>query len=339
MTPPVALALEQVRVRYGATVAVDGVSLAVNRGEVVGLLGPNGSGKSSTLAAAAGVLDPAAGTITVDGVRRDRDPRGFAARVGLVPQEPALYDELTAEANLRFFARLHGLTGCGLNVRVEKVLAFAKLADRRDDRVGTFSGGLKQRLNLAVALLHDPVVLLLDEPTAALDPASRDALFAELHELRDRGHAILLTTHHLDEAENGCDRVAVLDRGRLVACGKPAELLRSRPGGRAVLYAQLREFLPRFFVKGLKRRVGRGVEVEVTGRRLRLAADTQEQLGRALAAVLADGIAVDGFRTPPGRLEHLLRGGPPPAAAEAPRTADVLPMPFPPPGWDDADAA
>jgi ABC-2 type transport system ATP-binding protein len=219
---------------------------------------------------------------------------------------------------------------------VERALAFARLADRRDDRVGTLSGGLNQRLNLAVALLHDPVVLLLDEPTAALDPASRDALFAELHHLRDGGHAILLTTHHLDEAEHGCDRIAVLDRGRLVACGKPSELLRCRPGGRAVLYAQLREFLPRFFVKSLKRRVGRGVEVEVTGRRLRLAADTHEQLGRALGVVLADGIGVDGFRTPPGRLDHLLRGGvPEPVEGSRPVLA---PLPFPPPGWD-AEAA
>lgn len=331
MTGPVALALEGVRVRYGPTVAVDGVSLHVHRGEVVGLLGPNGSGKSTILAAAAGVLDPFAGTVAVEGVRRDHDPDGYARRVGLVPQEPALYDELSAEANLHFFGRLYGLNKHDLRVRVEAALTRAKLADRRRDRVGTFSGGMRQRLNLACALLHAPAVLLLDEPTAALDPASRDSLFATLHELRDAGHAVLLTTHHLDEAEHGCDRIAVLDKGRVVASGKPTELLRVMPAGRAVLYGHLRERLPRFFVKSLRRRAGAGVELEVTGRRLRLAAATQEGLGRALAVVLADGVVLETFRTPPGRLEHLLRGGP----AEPAAPLALAPMPFPPPGMDE----
>ncbi len=333
MTGPVALALDDIRVRYGPAVAVDGVTLHVRRGEVVGLLGPNGSGKSTTLAVAAGVLDPAEGTVEVDGVRRAQDPDGFARRVGLVPQEPALYDELPAEANLTFFGRLYGLAGYDLRARVESALARARLSDRRRDRVGTFSGGMRQRLNLACALLHDPAVLLLDEPTASLDPASRDTLFRALHDLRDAGHAVLLTTHHLDEAEHGCDRIAVLEKGRLVACGKPAELIRVQPAGRAVLYAHLRERLPRFFERGLRRRIGPGVELEVTGRRLRLAAATQQELGRALAVVLADGIVLETFRTPPGRLEHLLRGGQ--AESAPPADAALAPMPFPPPGMED----
>ena len=311
MTAPAALTLDDLRVRYGRHWAVDGLTLHVAAGEIVGLLGPNGSGKSSTLAAAAGVLDPAGGAVRIDGVGRANDPAGFARRVGLVPQEPALYDELSAEANLRFFGQLYGLAGGDLRRRVGRGLDRARLGDRAGCRVGTFSGGMKQRLNLAVALLHDPAVLLLDEPTAALDPASRDALFADLHDLRAAGHAVLLTTHHLDEAENGCDRIALLDHGKLVACGTPHELIRSGPGtGRAVLYAQLRDLMPRFFVRSLRARVPGGVDVEVTGRRLRLAAPTHEELGKALAVVLADGIAVDGFRTPPGRLEPLLRGRP-----------------------------
>lgn len=303
-----ALSLDNVRIRYGTHPAVAGVSLRVEQGEIVGLLGPNGSGKSSTLLAAAGVLDPCEGTVVVNGVRPADDPQRFARAVGFVPQEPALYDELTAEANLTFFGRLYGLCGRELSRRAEWALAQAKLVERRGDRVSTYSGGMKQRLNLACALVHDPSVLLLDEPTASLDPASRDALFQTLHELRERGHAILLTTHHLDEAEHGCDRILVLDKGKVVASGTPAELIRTQPAGRAILYAQLRERVPSFFVRSLRQRIGAGVEVEITGRRLRLAADTQETLGRALAVVLADGIVLETFRTPPGRLEHLLRG-------------------------------
>lgn len=306
MTAPVALTLEDIHVRYGQKTAVDGLSLTVHRGEIVGLLGPNGSGKSSTLAAAAGVLDPIIGTVAIDGVCRTRDPEGYAAHVGLVPQEPALYDELSAEANLLFFGRLYGLTGCKLRYRVECALERSRLADRARDRVSSFSGGMKQRLNLACALLHDPSVLLLDEPTAALDPASRDALFADLHELREAGHAILLTTHHLDEAEYGCDRILVLEQGRVAACGKASDLIRHQPAGRSIVYAHMRDVLPRFFIKTLRHKVGPDVAIEVTGRRLRLAAVDQVALGRALARVLAEGIILESFRTPPGRLEHLL---------------------------------
>jgi ABC-2 type transport system ATP-binding protein len=323
MDGPVALALHDLRVRYGPRLAVAGLTLTVRAGEIVGLLGPNGSGKSSTLAAAAGVLDPAGGWVSAGGVRRDADPRRFARLVGLVPQEPAVYDELSCEANLAFFGRLYGLGGDDLRVRVERGLRFARLGDRRRQPAGTLSGGLKQRLNLACALLHDPAVLLLDEPTAALDPASRDGLFAELHQLKERGHAILLTTHHLDEAEHGCDRVAVLRDGVLTACGTPGELARGGVCGRAVLYAHLRERLPKFFRTSLRRRVGRDVQVEITGRRLRLSAPTQERLGEALAVVLADGITLDAFRSTEGRLDHLLRGTPAPASAPAPDEATV----------------
>ena len=221
MTHSTALLLDSIRVRYGPRLAVDGVSLAVNRGEIVGLLGPNGSGKSTTLAAAAGIIDPFEGTVSIDGVRRDQSANRYAHRVGFVPQEPALYDDLSAEANLQFFGRLYGLRGLTLRDRVNDALFRARLDDRRAARVSTFSGGMKQRLNLAAALLHEPTVLLLDEPTAALDPVSRDNLFAVLHDLREQGHAILLTTHHLDEAEHGCDRIAILEAGKLVACGKP----------------------------------------------------------------------------------------------------------------------
>jgi ABC-2 type transport system ATP-binding protein len=302
-----ALSVVGVRVRYGDQLALDRLSLDVHRGEIVALLGPNGSGKSTTLAVAAGILDPIEGTVVAGGIRRAADPTGYANQVGLVPQEPALYEDLSAEANLLFFGRLYGLSGYDLRCRVAIALDRVRLTDRGQDRVGTYSGGMKQRINLAVALLHDPPLLLLDEPTASLDPKSRDALFADLHRLRDAGHAVLLTTHHLDEAETSCDRIVVLDKGTVVADGKPCDLVRHNATGRAVLYAHLREPLPVFFLKGLRKRLGSSVEVEATGRRLRLAADTQEKLGRALALVLSDGIVLETFRTPPGRLETLMR--------------------------------
>ncbi len=316
MSSAQALSLAGVRVRYGKTLAVDGLSFELNRGEIAALLGPNGSGKSTTLAVAAGILDPEVGRVRACGIERNANPDAYARSVGLVPQDPALYEELSAEGNLLFFGRLYGLHGYDLRCRVAIALDRVRLNDRARDRVSTYSGGMKQRVNLAIALLHDPPLLLLDEPTASLDPKSRDLFFADLHRLREAGHAILLTTHHLDEAETGCDRIVVLDRGRVAASGRPHELIRHQGHDRAVLYGHLREPLPHFFVRGLRKRLGKSVEVEVTGRRLRLAADTQELLGKALAMVLADGIVLDTFRTPPGRLETLLRN-PSPQPEEA----------------------
>ena len=310
MTLPVTLSLVDVCVRYGARVALDRVSLDVCRGEIVGLLGPNGSGKSTTLAVAAGVRDPLGGTVTVEGRTRAADPSAYALRVGLVPQEPAVYDELTASDNLAFFGRLYGLSGPDLRRRVVRVLSRVKLSDRAGHRVSTFSGGMKQRLNLAAALLHDPPVLLLDEPTAALDPASRDSLFADLTRFRDDGHAILLTTHHIDEAESGCDRVAVLDAGKLVACGPPSALLRPKLKDRAVLYGHLRTRPPKFLERAIRRRLGSSARLEVTGRRLRLSAETSEELGQALATLLAEGVELEAYRTPAGALELALRADP-----------------------------
>lgn len=309
MPLPVALSLTDVRVRYGPRTAVDGVSLEINRGEIVGLLGPNGSGKSSVLAVAAGVINPREGRVAVDGISREADPVAYAHRVGLVPQECGLYDEFTAADTLIFFGKLYGLAGSELRRRVARVLGRVRLTERAGQRVQTFSGGMKQRLNLAVALIHDPLVLLLDEPTAALDPASRDAFFADLTQLRDDGHAVLLSTHHLDEAELGCDRVAVLNRGRLMACGKPADLLRCQSDDRPVLYGHLRNRPPKFLERAIRGRLEPGVELEVTGRRLRLTAGTAEDLGRALASLLAEGLELEAYRTPAGTLERVLRDG------------------------------
>ena len=218
------LSLRDVTLRYGDRVAVRGLSLGVRRGEVLGLLGPNGSGKSSTLAAIAGSLPPARGTIQICGRCERDDPMGYRRLLGLVPQDLALFDDLGCAQNLSFFGRLYGLAGRALKRRVEEVLDLVRLADVARRPVRTFSGGMKRRLNLACAVLHRPALLLLDEPTVGLDLAARDAVFAILRRLRDEGCGLVFATHHLEEAERLCDRLAILDRGALLALGTLDEL-------------------------------------------------------------------------------------------------------------------
>jgi ABC-2 type transport system ATP-binding protein len=228
------LAIHDLTIRYGPSIAVDGLCLEVRRGEVVGLLGPNGSGKSSTIAAVAGLLTPHEGDVRVLGLCHRTDPLACRRAIGLVPQELAFYEDLSAQANLSFFGRLYGMRGRHLRQRVAEALDFVCLAERASCPARTLSGGMQRRLNLACALLHEPALLLLDEPTVGLDVQSRDAIFSSLRALRARGHALVFTTHHLEEAERLCDRVTILDRGRLVAAGTVAELCRGwdAPGWR-----------------------------------------------------------------------------------------------------------
>jgi ABC-2 type transport system ATP-binding protein len=214
-------------------VAVDGLSLEVARGEVFGLLGPNGAGKSTTIGMAVGLITPDEGSVEIEGAGA---PTLAAARMhlGVAPQELALYEELTGEENLRFFGKLHELTGTQLRERVDAVLELVGLSPRRGDRVKGYSGGMKRRLNLAAALLHDPPLLLLDEPTAGVDPQSRNNLLEVVRELARRGRTIIYTTHYMEEASKLCDRVGIIDRGRLLALGTVAELTQ-RHGGKSVV--------------------------------------------------------------------------------------------------------
>jgi ABC-2 type transport system ATP-binding protein len=227
------LALRDLHKRFGQRVAVDGLSLEVRRGEILGLLGPNGAGKSTTIHMAVGLLDPDRGAVDVDGRGSPRNP-GVRRLLGVAPQAIALYDALTPEENLRFFGRVQGLSGRTLDGRVEWALAFAALADRRRDRSGELSGGMKRRLNLAAALVHDPPLLLLDEPTVGVDPQSRNAILERVVELRGAERAIVYTTHYMDEAARICDRIAIVDHGRMLALGTVADLV-ARHGGDPIL--------------------------------------------------------------------------------------------------------
>ena len=222
------LTLENVRKTYRkraeTIVAVDDLSLSVERGEVFGLLGPNGAGKSTTINLAVGLLSPDGGRITVGGQGRP-DQESVRRRLGVAPQALALYDLLSGEENLRFMGELYGLSGARLRERVQWALDFVGLVDRRRSRVETYSGGMKRRLNLAAAIVHDPELVLLDEPTVGVDPQSRNQIFDNILALKQLGRTIIYTTHYMEEAERLCDRVAVIDRGRLLALGSVPQLL------------------------------------------------------------------------------------------------------------------
>jgi ABC-2 type transport system ATP-binding protein len=218
------LVIDHLCVRYGPTVAVAELCLQIQPGEIFGLLGPNGSGKSSTLGAIIGDRPVAKGTITVLGQSAADDPLTYRRRIGLVPQELALYEELTAEQNLLFFGRLFGLHGNELKTRVSQVLDFVQLTEQAKRPARTYSGGMQRRLNLGCALLHRPALLLLDEPTVGLDIQCREAIFENLRQLKEQGTALVFTTHHLQEVEQLCDRIAIMDHGQLMMQGTIHEL-------------------------------------------------------------------------------------------------------------------
>jgi ABC-2 type transport system ATP-binding protein len=230
------LALTDLAKRFGDVVALDGVSLALGRGEVFGLLGPNGAGKSTLVSIVAGLSRPDRGEVSIAG--QPPASSRVRTRIGIAPQALAIYDPLSAAENLAFFAGLYGLSGRRRRDRVDTALAFAGLSDRRDDRVATFSGGMKRRLNLAVAIVHEPDLLILDEPTVGVDPQSRNAIFEGIRALRGRGVCILYTTHYMDEAERLCDRVGIIDHGRILAVDRVDDLLAAH-GGQEILHVTI----------------------------------------------------------------------------------------------------
>jgi ABC-2 type transport system ATP-binding protein len=211
------LEVKALKKTYGKIVAVDGVTLRAGSAETIGLLGPNGAGKTTTVSMIAGLFPPDSGEVLIDGspLRGDTDP--VKRKIGLVPQNIALYDELTALANLNFLGALYDLHGAGLKRAIGEALELVGLTDRSKDKVGTFSGGMKRRLNLAAALLHDPQILLLDEPTVGVDPQSRNAIFDNLETLKKRGKTLIYTTHYMEEAERLCDRIIIVDHGKVIA--------------------------------------------------------------------------------------------------------------------------
>ncbi len=228
--------------RFGERVAVDDMTFAIAPGETFGLLGPNGAGKTTTISMLVGLLKPDQGSIQIgaesSSVGSPSDA-GIRQQIGVAPQALSLYEELTARENLDFFGGLYGLAGSSLKQRRECVLDLSGLSDRQQERVETYSGGMKRRLNIAAALIHEPSILLLDEPTVGVDPQSRNHIFECIQSLSDAGLTIVYTTHYMEEAQRLCDRVAIMDHGRLLALDTVDRLIEAH-GRLSVVTAQLK---------------------------------------------------------------------------------------------------
>ncbi len=218
--------VEHLRKNFGELTAVDGVSFEVRDGEIFGLLGPNGAGKTTTINMISGVLRPDGGRIVVDDTDIWLEPKKVKRSLGVVPQEIAVYEDLTARDNLNFWGSLYGLKGRELRRRVDEALSRVGLAERAKDKVKGFSGGMKRRLNLCMGLLHRPKFLLLDEPTVGIDPQARLAILEVIREAAAAGSTVLYTTHYMDEAQELCDRIAIIDHGRVLTIGTLEELTR-----------------------------------------------------------------------------------------------------------------
>ena len=223
------LIADRLQKKFGAITAVAEVSFAATPGEVLGLLGPNGAGKSTTISMLAGLTKPDSGSVQFDGITLGTGADPTKRRLGLVTQEIALLEELPAYMNLEFFGGLYGLSGRALTLRIAAVLELTSLADRARDPPSDFSGGMRRRLNIACALLHEPQILLLDEPTVGVDPQSRNAIFDTIELLAGEGRTLVYTTHYMEEVERLCDRIVIIDHGRVLADDTLAGLLAGAP--------------------------------------------------------------------------------------------------------------
>jgi len=220
------LVVEDLWKSYAQTVALRGLTFEISKGEFFGLLGPNGAGKTTTIGLLSGLIEPTRGHISIDGFDLFSSPMEAKAKLGLVPQSFALYPTLCARDNLVFFGRIYGLKGKRLRERMARVLEMVELTDRANQTVATFSNGMKRRLNIAAGFLHEPEILILDEPTVGVDTQSRNAILESLDSLNESGVTVLYTTHHIEEAQRLCDRVAIMDQGKIIALDSPAGLIR-----------------------------------------------------------------------------------------------------------------
>ena len=256
---------------YGERRAVDDVAFQVQSGQTVGLIGPNGAGKSTTVSMICGLLRPDAGSVELDGVVIGAGASDVKRRIGFVPQDLALYEDLSARENLRLFAGLYGIKGKQMTARCDEVLALVNLLDRAADKLSTFSGGMKRRLNIAAALMHDPQLLILDEPTVGVDPQSRNAIFDTLENLKAMGRSLIYTSHYMEEVERLADHIVIIDHGKVLADESPEALYRRLPS-QAALRVDLADAAPQALADALAALPGvTGVSVEGGGLDITLA--------------------------------------------------------------------
>ncbi|WP_434024388.1 ABC transporter ATP-binding protein [Neobacillus mesonae] len=218
------LTVQELRKSFGQFEAVKGVSFSVKKGESYGLLGPNGAGKSTTINMITGLFPPTSGTIFLNDIDVVKNPKQAQKWIGVVPQEIALYQEMSARENLKFWGRLYDLSGKELNKKVDEVLEIIGLTDRAKDKVGTFSGGMKRRVNIGAAILHQPQILIMDEPTVGIDPQSRNHILETVKRLNEEGMTIIYTSHYMEEVEYLCERIGIIDHGEVIASGTLHEL-------------------------------------------------------------------------------------------------------------------
>jgi len=277
---------------FGRLKAVDGVDLDIAQGETYGLLGPNGAGKTTTISMIAGLLEADAGETRVAGHVMTPSATQAKASVGLVPQELAIYPDLTARENLAFFARLYRMERDARQKRVDEVLEVTGLADRANDRAATFSGGMKRRLNIGIGLLHRPTLLILDEPTVGVDPQSRNSILASIETLADEGMSVLYTTHYMEEAERLCDRIGIIDQGKVIAEGTRRQLI-SMVGEHDLVRLEVSGDATR--ASEACRSVAGVGSVDVDGTTVVcLVENAGERLTAMLAAVTATGVGING---------------------------------------------
>jgi ABC-2 type transport system ATP-binding protein len=288
---------------YGALRAVDGVSFQVAKGELYGLLGPNGAGKTTTMSMLSGLLAPDEGRILFDGVDLAAEPLRVKAQLGVVPQEPALYENLSARENLHFWGGLYGLSGAQLAQAVDRVLDSVGLKDRAKDPVKEYSGGMKRRINLALGLVHAPRAVLMDEPTVGIDPQARLNILDSVKRVAAGGTTVIYTTHYLEEVESLCDRIAIMDHGKILAEGTLDEL-KSRVGGRDIVTVR-----GQFDPATVRRRLDALPGVQITAAEPGKIVLSVEGSGRGavdlLGRVLSDGLAIEGISIQPPSLNTL----------------------------------
>jgi ABC-2 type transport system ATP-binding protein len=257
------LSVGKISKSYGERRAVDGVSFDVQPGQTIGLIGPNGAGKSTTVSMICGLITPDSGTIMLDGQAIGTGPVAAKRKIGLVPQDLALVENLSARENLRLFAALYGISGAAMRQRSEEVLALVNLQDRANDKPETYSGGMKRRLNIAAALMHDPQLLILDEPTVGVDPQSRNAIFETLEKLKAMGRSLIYTSHYMEEVERLADHIVIIDHGKVLADESPAALHLRLPA-KAALALELAQSPDAALLAGLAALHGVG-KVDVNG--------------------------------------------------------------------------